>query len=375
MKNQNIVFVGFRGAGKSRFGKEIAKLTHLPFVDLDTELEFVLGTDIESFAEKHGWQVLREIEQKVAHDFTRNFSGIVATGHATIENSKNLHNLKKTGVFGNLKPNFMQLRRHLMKEYRENDIPRVYPDLGIAQEIDQLWSQRKDIYAATADFELVPDLDNDNAEEEAQKMLEQISKDIIPDAAPKRRVAVFSSSNGTTFQGLLEAQKKGRIPNVEFVLFITDKPNCGALEKAQQAGIETIHVLEPEEDETREEYDRQLINLIREQNPDVILLAGWMRILSPLFCEQFGDTTLNVHPSLLPDYAGMMGDAIHKKVIENEDRYTGATIHKVSPEVDGGDIVVQRKVLVTETDSVEDLRRKVQAQEVLGFCEALEKKK
>jgi phosphoribosylglycinamide formyltransferase-1 len=175
-------------------------------------------------------------------------------------------------------------------------------------------------------------------------------------------------------QGLFDAQAKGRIPNVEFTLFVTDKPNAAALEKAKAFGIKRAEALEAHADETREEYDRALINLLRAEQPDVIILAGWMRILSPLFCEQFGQTTWNVHPSLLPDHAGLMGDEVHREVLNDGDRYTGCSIHRVSAEVDAGEMVLQRKIPVSEMDTVESLRVKVQRQEILGFCEGLERR-
>jgi len=133
-------------------------------------------------------------------------------------------------------------------------------------------------------------------------------------------------------------------------------------------------MLPEEKGMTREEYDRDLMNFLRETNPDFILLAGWMRILSSLYCEQFGDITINVHPSLLPKFAGIKGDEVHQKVLDEEERYTGTTLHRVSAEVDTGETVLQRKVLVDETDTVESLRQKVQKQEVLGFCEFLERR-
>lgn len=374
MKKQNIVLVGFRGAGKSKYGKAMADAMGLPFADLDREAEFILGTTIDEFVEEHGWQVFREIEQRVVHDFSRNFSGIIATGGGTIENSKNLQNLKKTGTFVFLNPDFSKVRKFLLTDEAQKGRPRINPGIPLAQEIDQMWNQRKTIYSATADIEVSPEYEN-NYEEEAKTIWQSIPKNLIPEPSPKKKVAIFSSSNGSTFQGILGAQEKGRIPNAEIALFVTDKADSKALEKAKAAKIPHVEILEADPDETREEYDRQLVNLIREHQPDVVLLAGWMRILSDVYCEQFGSMTLNVHPSLLPDYAGMMGDDIHRAVIENEDRYTGATIHRVTTEVDGGEIFLQRKVLVDPTDTVEDLRKKVQNQEILGFCEALEHRK
>jgi phosphoribosylglycinamide formyltransferase-1 len=375
MKKQNIVFVGFRGAGKSKYGRELARIIGLPFADLDEEVEFVLGESIHEFVEKHGWQVFREVEQRVTHDFARNFSGIIATGGGTIENSKNLQNLKKTSSFVFVNPQFEKVKKYLLTDEAQKNRPRINSAVTMGQEIDQLWTQRKDIYAAIANIEVNPDYDA-NVQEESKKILSQIPKSIWPSIPKKRSVAIFSSSRGSSMQGVIDAQKRGRIPNVEFSLFVTDKPEMGALEKAKKSGVfKKIEVLEAHSDETREEYDRALINLAREAKPDVILLAGWMRILSKLYCEQFGSQTYNVHPSLLPKYGGMKGDDVHSAVLNDEERYTGCTVHTITENVDNGEVVVQRKIPVDPSDTIESLRHKVQKQEVLGFCEALEKRK
>ncbi|MCF7846993.1 MAG: phosphoribosylglycinamide formyltransferase [Candidatus Gracilibacteria bacterium] len=372
MKKQNIVFVGFRGAGKSRFGRAFAEETGLPFADLDAEVEFILGQPILEFVQAHGWQVFREVEQRVTHDFSRNFSGIIATGGGTIENSKNLQNLKKNSGFVFLNPQFSDIKKYLLGEEVRGNYQRVNPSMPLAQELDQLWAQRKDIYAATAEHEVNPDFKGD-ANQEARKMLDVLPASILPKAPPKRRVAVFASRNGSTLQGLIEAQEKGRIPNVEFVLFVSDNEKAGAIKKAK-GHFTAVEVLPAEKETSREEYDRALINLLREHKPDLILLAGWMRILSPLYCEQFGEQTYNVHPSLLPEYAGLMGDDVHSAVLDAGEKYTGCTIHRVSADVDAGETVLQRKVIVDDNDTVESLRKKVQKQEILGFCEALERR-
>jgi len=372
VKKQNIVLVGFRGAGKTTIGRALAKVSGLPFADLDEEVEFVLGESIVDFVEKHGWQVFREVEQKVTHDFCRNFSGILATGGGTIENSKNLQNLKKTGTFVFVNPNFSKVKKFLMQD-KSGKRPQLNPSVPFSQEIDMLWAQRKDIYSATADIEINQEYDGD-MEATAKSLLEGVLKSHLPALSPKKRVAIFSSTRGTTFQGLLDRQAFGRIPNVEFVLFVTNKPDCEALEKAKKAGISNIEVLGEDDNLSREEYDRALINIVRSHNPDIILLAGWMRVLSALYCDQFGDISLNVHPSLLPKFAGLMNLEIHKKVLEYEEKYAGCTVHRTSAEVDEGEQVLQRKVLVDENDTPDTLQQKVQKQEVLAFCEVLEKR-
>ena len=371
MLNQNIVLIGFRGSGKSTFGRAIAKELNLPFADLDEEIEFVTGMSIPEYTEKFGWQQFREVEQKVSHDFCRNFSGIIASGGGTIENSKNLQNLKKTGKFVFLHPLFRDVRKHLLKDTSR---PRLNPDIPLAQEIDQMWNQRKDIYRATGDIEVVPDITNENVVEEAKKIIAQIPVNLLPKVPNTKRVAIFSSTKGTTMEGLFAAQARGRIPNVEFSLFVSDRKDAPSIAKAKELGIQDVEVIEPQKGEEAEEYDREISNLLREFKPDFILLADWVRIFTKLYCDQFGDTTLNAHPSLLPKYAGMKDLEIHQQVLDYEDKYTGATIHRVIPELDAGDIVAQRKVLVEEHDGVESLKEKVQKQEILGFCEVLEKR-
>ncbi|MCF7906296.1 hypothetical protein K9L63_03880 [Candidatus Gracilibacteria bacterium] len=371
MKKQNIVLIGFRGCGKTTFGHALARITNLPFADIDEEIEFILGEPSEKFIAKHGFQVFREVEQRVTHDFCRNFSGIVATGSSTIENSKNFQNLKKTGVFVFVNTRFSDVKKYLLS-LPASKHQRVNPELSLSAEIDQMWTQRKGIYSASAEIEIEPDM-KASAEEEMKKLLPVFSK-ILPAPPEKKNIAIFSSSNGTTFQGILEAKKRGRIPNVDISLFVTDQPKCLALEKAKKAKIRAIEILPAPPDTSREEYDRSLINILRTHNPDYVLLAGWMRILSNLYCDQFGSVTLNAHPSLLPKFSGLKGDAVHQQVLEHEERYTGATIHRVSAEVDAGETVLQRKVLIDQDDTVESLRTKVQKQEILGFCEVLEKR-
>lgn len=373
MKKQNIVLVGFRGAGKSLFGKALAEVLNLPFADLDAEVEFLIGESIYSFVEKYGWQVFREVEQRVVHDFSRNFSGVIATGGGTIENSKNLQNLKKNGGFVFINPDFKDVRKYLIESQDDNTRPRINPDISLGEELDQMWNNRKTIYGATADVEVEPDFHGDPIEE-AKKIAAKLPDSMVPTKPKPRRVAIISSSRGTTMQGLFDAQEKGRLPNTEFSLFITDKPDAESLKKAKEFGIKEIQILEAEDDMTREEYDRELINMLRAVNPDAILLAGFMRILSPLYCDQFGSITYNVHPSLLPDYSGMISGAIHEAVLQNGDKYTGCTIHRVTSKVDEGETVIQRKVVVRKDDTVDSLKQRVQKQEILGFCELLERK-
>ncbi len=374
MKKQNIVLVGFNGCGKSRYGRALAEIMGLPFADLDQEVEFILGEPISDFVEKHGWQEFRAVEQRVVHDFSRNFSGIIATGAGTIENSKNLQNLKKNGLFIFLNPSFLKVKKYLMSEEGQKGRMRMNPDIPLSQEIDMMWEQRKGIYAAVANYDAEIDFDG-NVYEEAEKIAKMLPEREIPTAPPKKKVAIFSSGKGETVQRILDAQNKGRIPNVEFVLFVTDKKKSDALKKAKSAKIPNIEIIEPQKNESSEDYDRLLSNYIREHQPDLVILPGWEREMTPIYCEQFGNITYGVHQSLLPNHANLEGDDIHLAVLDNEEKYTGCTIYRVAPHGKEVENVLQRKILLSDRDTLETIRRNVDLQEVLGYCEALERRK
>ena len=355
-------------------GRALAQILELPFADLDVEVEFILGESIMSFVDKHGWQEFRAVEQRVVHDFSRNFSGVIATGGGTIENSKNLQNLKKSGLFIFLNPSFMKVKKYLLSPKGQVNRPRINRDISLSQEIDMMWEQRKGIYSAVANYDAELDYDGDTIEE-ARKIAAILPERDIPNRPVKKKVAIFSSGKGNSMQGIIEARKKGRISNIEFILFVTDKPKSEALKKAKSAKIPNIETLEPQKGESSEDYDRVLINFVREHQPDLILLAGWDREMSDVYCEQFGNITYDIHQSLLPNHANLEGDAIHLAVLDNEEKYTGCTVHRVTPAGEDNENVLQRKILVNDRDTLDTLRRSVQLQEVLGFCEALERRK
>lgn len=374
MKKQNIVLVGFRGAGKSKYGRALAQVLKLPFADLDVEVEFILGESIMDFVDKHGWQEFRAVEQRVVHDFSRNFSGVIATGGGTIENSKNLQNLKKNGLFVFLNPNFMKVKKYLLTDEAQANRPRINPDIPLSQEIDQMWEQRKGIYAAIANYDVEPDFDG-NFIEEAKKIAAILPERDIPLSPVEKKVAIFSSGKGETIQGVLDAQAKGRIPNIEFTLFVTNNPKSGALKNVKSAKIPNIEILEQMKEESAEDYDRNLINLVREHQPDLILVTDWDREMSALYAEQFGNISYAIHQSLLPNHADLEGDDIHLAVLNNEEKYTGCTIHRVTAPGEETENVLQRKILLNDQDTLETLRRNVDLQEILGYCEALESRK
>ncbi|HKM15654.1 MAG TPA: phosphoribosylglycinamide formyltransferase [Marinospirillum sp.] len=186
------------------------------------------------------------------------------------------------------------------------------------------------------------------------------------DAAPDaRRVVVLISGNGSNLQALIDtAQTKDGLSGAnslggEIVAVISDKAEAFGLERARQANIPTL-TLSAKDFPSRETYDLQLARLVEEQQPDLIVLAGFMRILSPAFVIKFHGKLLNIHPSLLPKYKGLH---THRRALQAGDEEHGLSIHFVTEELDGGPLILQSKVTVTLDDDEASLASKVQVQE------------
>lgn len=190
-------------------------------------------------------------------------------------------------------------------------------------------------------------------------------------------IIVLASGNGTNLGAIIDAKRDGRLANVRLLGVISDK-NLGALEKAKNYGCPAVYL--PSKGKTAGEYDGELIEKIHTlekssgSQVDLICLIGYMKILTPNFIGEFRGKIINVHPALLPNYGGkgMYGDKVHEAVLKNGDKKTGMTIHYVTEDVDRGKIIMRRKVAVTEGDTVESLRHKMQAQEKIGYVKVLE---
>ncbi|TGN41942.1 phosphoribosylglycinamide formyltransferase [Marinobacter confluentis] len=185
------------------------------------------------------------------------------------------------------------------------------------------------------------------------------------------RILILASGAGTNVQALIDASKERDFPG-KIVAVGCNRPNAFALERAAQANIEHFTV-----DHTRfgsrEEFDGMLMAEIRRRNPDLILLAGFMRILTTDFVRALRGTLLNVHPSLLPKYTGLN---THQRALDAGDAEHGTSIHFVTEELDGGPVIAQAQVNVSKDDTAETLAEKVQAKEHLlypivmrWFCE------
>lgn len=191
------------------------------------------------------------------------------------------------------------------------------------------------------------------------------------DSVTAPRILVLASGSGTNLQALIDASRERDFPG-QIVAVGCNRPQAFALERAAQANIETFTV-----DHTRygsrEEFDGALMAEIRRHNPDLIVLAGFMRILTTDFVRALRGTMLNVHPSLLPKYTGLN---THQRALEAGEKVHGVSIHFVTEELDGGPVIAQAEVSVSPDDTPESLAEKVQQKEhvlypivVRWFCE------
>ena len=181
-------------------------------------------------------------------------------------------------------------------------------------------------------------------------------------------IAVLGSTNGTDLQAVIDAIDN-KIINASIKVVISNRKNAFILKRAENHNIKTRYVTH--KNKTRNEFDQEVTNHLKENNVELILLIGFMRILSNEFCHRWQDKILNVHPSLLPRYAGGMDTNVHEQVLVNGDKETGCTIHFVTEEIDGGPILVQKSCKVDPNDNVETLKQKVQALEGEAFIEAI----
>nr|WP_067292494.1 phosphoribosylglycinamide formyltransferase [Marinobacterium profundum] len=174
----------------------------------------------------------------------------------------------------------------------------------------------------------------------------------------EKRIVVLLSGSGSNLQALIDATQSGRI-NGRIVAAISNKPDVKGLERARDAGIDAL-LLDHTQYESREAFDGALQALIDQQDPDLIVLAGFMRILTADFVRHYLGRMFNIHPSLLPKYKGLH---THQRAIEAGDSEHGCTVHFVTPELDGGPLILQAAVPIAADTSVEKLQQQVQLRE------------
>jgi len=171
-------------------------------------------------------------------------------------------------------------------------------------------------------------------------------------------IVVLISGSGSNLQAIIDGVESGTISG-QLTAVISNKSDVKGLERATKHGIDN-YVLDHTEHADRESYDQALKTLIDQHNPDLIILAGFMRILTEAFVQHYEGRMLNIHPSLLPKFKGLH---THKRAIEAQESEHGCSVHFVTPELDGGPIIGQRKVTIDKTDTEDSLASKVQKEE------------
>ncbi|MDU7196377.1 phosphoribosylglycinamide formyltransferase [Phytobacter diazotrophicus] len=173
-----------------------------------------------------------------------------------------------------------------------------------------------------------------------------------------KNIVVLISGNGSNLQAIIDACKQKKINGTIRAVF-SNKADAFGLERAREANI-PAHALLASQFASREAFDRELMQEIDAYAPDIVVLAGYMRILSPDFVAHYAGRLINIHPSLLPKYPGLH---THRQVLENGDDVHGTTVHFVTEELDGGPVILQAQVPVFEGDTEEDVTARVQTQE------------
>ena len=197
------------------------------------------------------------------------------------------------------------------------------------------------------------------------------------------RIAVFVSGGGTNLQAILDKESQGLL-NGEISLVVASKDNIYALQRAKNANKKTV-VIDPREYESKEKYEDALLDILNKENIDLIVLAGYLKVLTSHFISKYKDRIINVHPSLIPSFCGngMYGLKVHEAAFDYGVKVSGATVHYVNEITDGGKIILQKAVYINEDDTAETLQERIMKEaewiilpEAINIvCEKLRKEK
>ena len=179
-------------------------------------------------------------------------------------------------------------------------------------------------------------------------------------------IAVLCSGNGTNLQAIIDGVRSGYIP-AKIALVVSDNEDAFALERAKKAGIETI-VLNAKSFPSREAFDKEIIKNLKKRDVALVVLAGFMRLMSPYFISEYKNRIMNIHPALLPSFKGTNGI---KDALEYGVKVTGPTVHFVDEKLDHGPIVLQRAVEVKDDDTEQALLERVHEEEHRIYPEAI----
>jgi len=186
--------------------------------------------------------------------------------------------------------------------------------------------------------------------------------------SPKKRgkIAIFLSGRGSNFMAIHDAIQEGKI-NAEVALVFSNKKEAPGFKFAQDRHLDTLF-LNPKDFSTREEYEKEIVKELRKREVDLVCLAGYMKILSSYFCNAFKNAIMNIHPALLPSFPGLH---VQQKAIDWGVKYSGATVHFVTADVDMGPIIIQAVVPVLQDDTEETLSERILKEEHKIYPEAV----
>ncbi|XOQ44748.1 MAG: Phosphoribosylglycinamide formyltransferase [Clostridium sp.] len=176
-------------------------------------------------------------------------------------------------------------------------------------------------------------------------------------------IAVLVSGGGTNLQALIDAEKSGKIPNGRITLVISSKDDAYAVTRAKRAGI-PVEILRRRDYPAQDDYDARLLELLEQEKIGLVVLAGFMTIISPRVIERYRNRIINIHPSLIPSFCGegCYGLRVHQAALKKGVKVTGATVHFVNEICDGGPIILQKAVEVLPDDTPETLQHRVMEQ-------------
>ncbi len=177
----------------------------------------------------------------------------------------------------------------------------------------------------------------------------------------RARIAVLVSGGGTNLQALLDAERSGKLKNGQIVLVVSNVKSAYALERAEKAGVPAVFISKKQNGGTQEGFEKTLLEKLEEYKVDIIVLAGFMSILTEDFTRRYPERILNIHPALIPSFCGKgyYGLKVHEEALRRGVKVTGATVHFVNEIPDGGRIIAQKAVNVQEGDTPEKLQRRV----------------
>ena len=177
------------------------------------------------------------------------------------------------------------------------------------------------------------------------------------------RIAVLVSGGGTNLQAIIDAIENKTITNTEICLVYSNNPNAYALERAKKAGIKSV-CKSPKEFENREEFNKALLQILQEADPDLVVLAGCLVVIPDIVVKAFEGRIINIHPSLIPSFCGTgyYGLKVHEKVLERGVKVSGATVHFVDEGTDTGPIILQKPVMIRQDDTPEVLQKRIMEQ-------------